>query len=379
MHNRTLDRYLSKDETKIMKAIAMICMLMHHLWSFPNRIPDSSLGYFFTFFNQPSIFFFGMFGTICVPFFFFLGGYGVYKQYYNKKYDLVAKIKALYISYWKVFLIFIPIAFLFFSSQDAYCSDSYIHTRYNVFSKNEFLGNFIGFFATYNREWWFLFSYAISLATFPIIRAFIENNSTRKNVFIAIIMTLLIPNIFPGLANVEWLGTLRNNQLYLKIFCQIAPYATCFWMGIIVANNGLLDRLSYSMKKNNILNPVIDILLWIGIIFMRQRCIGETMDIFYLPVLTVATIDFLRRFKILKKIFLEIGKQSTNMWLIHSFFAYYFGAVAKIVVAPHNAVLSLLVLIVMSYVASLAVTYFWKGIGILFNKCTVFIKNNQSF
>ena len=368
MQKNTIDTFLTPDDTKVMKCIAIICMLMHHLWFFPSRIANPPLINLFTIGNFTSVQFLGIFGKICVPMFFFFGGYGVYKSSYGKPYDIVMRLKKLYFAYWKVFLIFIPIGFLFFSSQSAYCTDPFIYSRFVKFVPKEVISNFLGFTSTYNREWWFLISYAFALITFPLVRAVIDRYSARTNLFIAVLVSLLFANLFPGLKTVVPIGSPGNNFLYIKFFCQIAPYAACFWMGAITARNGLLDRLNNSAKANGILNPVSDILAWIFAIHIRQGELGETFDIFLIPVLTVASIDFLNRIKILKKGFIIVGRQSTSMWLIHTFLCYYFEIPAKIVTAPRYAILSLILLIAMSYVASLLVDLIWKGILWVYQK-----------
>ena len=134
-------------------------------------------------------------------------------------------------------------------------------------------------------------------------------------------------------------------------------------MGAIVARNGILDRLSESMKKNGLMNPIADIGIWMAIIFLRQSEIGDKFDIFFIPVLTVATIDLVKRIKVLRSGLIGIGWQSTNMWLIHTFFCYYFGIMSKVVTTPRYAVPSLILLIALSFVAGVLVDLFWKGLG----------------
>ena len=366
--SNAIDNFLTPDDTKIMKGIAIICMLMHHLWFFPVRIPGGGFPSIFYTFGLPSTIYFGIFGKICVPMFFFFGGYGVYKSSFGKPYDIVGRLKRLYFTYWSVFLIFIPIGFIFFSSQTPYCADPFIYTRFDVLSPREMASNFLGFTSTYNREWWFLISYVFALVTFPFIRAIIDRFSARVNIFLAIVVSLLFAHIFPGLKTVNALGVLGNSHMYLRFFCQIAPYAACFWMGAVVARNGLLDRLNDAMKANGLLNPLVDIAVWVAIIFLRQTELGDKFDIFYIPVLTVATIDLLNRVKPIRQGFVHLGKQSTNMWLIHPFCCYYFGVLAKIVSAPRYAVLSLLVLIAMTYALSVIVSLFWGGIDLAYVK-----------
>lgn len=363
-----MDNFLTRDDTKIMKSIAICCMLMHHVWCFPSRIAGAPLTNLFTIFNIPSPLYLGMFGYICIPMFFFLGGYGIYKSSYGKKYDILERLKKLYFAYWKVFLIFIPIGFIFFSNQTPYCLDVFVYTRFVNFSAKELISNFLGFTATYNREWWFLASYALALATFPLIRGIIDRFSAKTNILIVIVVSLLVTNVFPGIRKAESLGILGNNMLYIKFFCQTAPYVASFWMGAVVARNGLLDRLNESAKKNGLLNPISDIVIWLVIIFLRQSELGDRFDIFYIPVLTVVTIDLVRRVKVLYSGLVQLGSQSTNMWLIHTFFCYYFGAVSKMVTAPRYALPSLILLIALSFLAGTLVDLLWKAIGIGFAK-----------
>ena len=301
------DRFLSIDDSTVMKAIAILCMLTHHLWTFPERIAGGPLESLISFSNLPLTVHLGVFGKICVSMFFFLGGYGLYKKYFGKRYNIAERLKKLYVAYWKVFLIFVPIGFVFFSHQTAYCQDADVYSAFSGFSVKEFVLNFFGLISTYNREWWFLLSYAIAL------------------------------NVF-----------------------QSEPYALCFGMGVIVAKHHLLDSLRDFTKSKKILNPVFDILVWLFVIILRLKIIGEQFDIFFVPILTLASIDLVNRISILKKSLSALGKQSTNMWLIHTFFCYYFGVTAKIVVAPRYAILSLIILFAMSYAASILVEKFWK-------------------
>ena len=107
--------------------------------------------------------------------------------------------------------------------------------------------------------------------------------------------------------------------------------------------------------------------------------VGDIFDVFFIPVLTVASMDLLNHVKLLKKGIWYLGRQSTSMWLIHPFFCYYFDVPAKIVAAPHYAIPSLLVLIAMTYIASVLLAYFWKGVGFVFQKANAVKINFKHF
>ena len=60
-------------------------------------------------------------------------------------------------------------------------------------------------------------------------------------------------------------------------------------------------------------------------------------------------------------VFSLLGNKSTNMWLIHTFFCYYFYEIAKGVTYSGNAIIALTILVVITYLASCAVEWFWEG------------------
>ena len=330
----TPDRFLSVNDTIAMKAIAILFMLMHHLWTFPDRIAGGPLENILHFSNFPLTVHIGVFGKICVSIFFFLGGYGLYKKYFGKRYNLAERLKKLYFAYWKIFVIFVPIGFIFFSNQNAYCPDAGVYAAFSQFSIKEFLLNVTGIESTYNKEWWFLINYAIALVLFPLIRKIVDRFSVGVNISIVVLVTILLTDIF--------------------------PYAACFWMGAIVAKHSLFDKLSKFIPQNKGWSTIIDISVWLFVIVLRQKITGDQLDILFVPLITIASIDFVSRLNFLKKCLTPLGKQSTNMWLIHTFFCYYFGVTAKIVAAPRYAIPALIILFAMSYAASVLVDKFWK-------------------
>lgn len=112
-------------------------MLVHHLWGFPDRVFTTGDGFDMSFiaFGECWYIYLAHFGKICVSIFFFLGGYGMMKSYQVEKLDLIGKLKGLYKTYWEVFCVFIPIAFIFFSDQPIYCANEDICFRYASFSE----------------------------------------------------------------------------------------------------------------------------------------------------------------------------------------------------------------------------------------------------
>lgn len=349
----------SREDTKAIKGIAVILMIIHHLWGFPNRIPGGELTSLIILFGQDSTSYFGSFGKLCVSLFFFLGGYGLYKCYESNSLDLIQHIKKLYISYWKVFVIFVPIGFLFFSNQPIYCANEGICTRFANFSFQALISNFLGFSNSYNSEWWFFQSYIIAILTFPFIVRVIRKFSFSVNMFIIILLTIAVTNVLPALGTIEILGQLEKSKLYDIILCQYAPHITCFWAGILMSKDNSLTHLAQSLSKNRLFSPCHNLLLLGAVVFARTSVFGNQFDIFFTPLFIVCCSNLLHHLQPIRKLFLLFSKHSTNMWLIHSFFCFYFYPFAKLVVAPRYAILSLGVLILLTFTSSVLLTKFW--------------------
>ena len=102
----------SRNDTKVIKGLAICLMLYHHLFAFPDRIAED-ISYFsaFAVAGNSAAFLVGNFGQICVSMFLLMGGYGTYlscKRSIKLLPSIAQKIKFLYFSYWQIFVIVIP-------------------------------------------------------------------------------------------------------------------------------------------------------------------------------------------------------------------------------------------------------------------------------
>lgn len=67
----------TKEHTKIAKGIAILLMLTHHLFAFPDRIHlDQGYISLFSIGDNNIEFIMGVFGNICISMYIFLSGYG---------------------------------------------------------------------------------------------------------------------------------------------------------------------------------------------------------------------------------------------------------------------------------------------------------------
>mgnify|MGYP002515828428 FL=1 len=148
MENRMkCETVLTKDYSNMVKGMAVLMMIMHHIWGFPEKIPELPLS------NLEIQM--GAAGKICVSIFMFLSGYGLYYTFTKKGgIHVWHRVWNVYKRFWQVFFIFVPIGFLFLSKP---------------FGIGEFLQNLFCLKFSYNHEWWFLGTYIELILFLPIV------------------------------------------------------------------------------------------------------------------------------------------------------------------------------------------------------------------
>lgn len=327
----------TREDTRIIKGIAVILMFIHHLFAFPDRIHYDYIS--LTSISGRQIeFIIGVFGKICVGIFLFLSGFGMYKQYYknenNIKEIIFNKLKNLYMNYLLIFIIFVPMGFLLFNRH---------------FLLSEFIGNIVGYSSSYNKEWWFFIVYVLLIITFPLFVKIIKNNficEILKIMFIATIVRTVMPAAVKGSVLLEFSKTVFYKELYLML-----QWLPCFLMGVVFAKLKLFPRLKELFVANKLDNILVHMIIIIGTIYMRYKSKNVIyFDYLLAPVFIFSIINAIRMLR-LNNVFFYIGKHSTNMWLVHSFFCYYY--FQKLVFYPEVSVIITLWLIVLSIISSI--------------------------
>lgn len=158
---------LTLSDTNFLKGVAIVLMLLHHLFYVRQELYDDVLliGHY-NLVNE-----IGQFGKVCVAIFVFLSGYGLQKvdctRHESLKQYYVHRYVKLYMNYWLIWLLFVPISVFCFGRtfQDAYGG--------MIFSKLflDFWGvlNVFGQFG-YNPTWWFYSTIIILYLVYPYIK-----------------------------------------------------------------------------------------------------------------------------------------------------------------------------------------------------------------
>lgn len=294
----------SKEKTNVAKGLALCLMFCNHLYAFPERLLHGN--YYIPlipFFNAE--FYLGTFGSICVSMFIFLSGYGMFLGYSRSHKSPInyswEKLKEFYQVYWLYFIIFVPLGLVFFQNITIWKTNELRYSReWFIFGEN-----FLGLSARYNNEWWFVSTFVLLLIFFcPIYISLAKRNLgllcfTSISIFI---FSLIIKVGYSGVTGC--------------IFWQIS-----FSTGILCArlkffSSHLVQYLDNNWKE-------VYCFLAILVCFGLRISFGAKIDFLLIPLFlyfSVRAIDSLK----LSKLLAYIGIYSFPMWLVHSFFCYYY-------------------------------------------------------
>ena len=332
-HYRT-NYNLSKDDTFLIKGIAICFMLCHHLF-YKNQEYGAV------------IFQIAQLGKVCVALFIFLSFYGLtvqYKKVQNNAFvdtiKFVAKrLTKFYINYWVIFLIFVPLGVFVFGRElgDMYGGG---HGLKMLFT--DFLG--INGLKSYNITWWFNQLIIYLYLLFPLL-FFVVKKWKWVSLFIGVVVWFVnFPILMSGAH--EWL-------LHAML-------------GIAVAQN--IDKISVLLNKINkwLLSGIV-IVLFFALFFVRNSAVipyftGIRVDAFLAIIITLLAILFFRNLKYINHLFMFLGKHSINIFMIHTFiYSYWFN---KLIYSFENPVIIFLVLLFICIAISVLLEFIKKMVKV---------------
>ena len=341
--------YMDKRITDAIKGCALICMFVHHFFTFPNwyieGVSYPELTEFAALFREPL--------KICVPVFAFLTGYF---YFFNTKKSMrysVQKISDVLVSYW---MVYIPLLIFAVSTK------CYRVNAADIFYEMLALKRPIMSFC------WYVYFYYCTMLLLPLL-----SRNTKAIPFAAdIVVWLLLPNI-ACIVFIHW----NNNDLIQQIPQNMKLWFPCVAAGYLFAKHKLFDLFdSFLGNTKPYWNILLYVLLIIGSAMGRYVCdsftIGSilvrdipynltfSMDIVYSPIFIYGLAKLLQCVKIswILKLLGELGKKSLVMWFVHCcFFSCCSPLTQKILYFPKNPILVTIFGLLLCYVAAVLFSY----------------------
>lgn len=343
----------------------MIMMMIHHIMAKPQKIPSYIDFYSLTAFGGKNLQrFFADYCQVAVCIFMFLAGYGIFCRYRETdSYGLKRRLSSLYFNYWLVFLIFIPIGYLFCRNQPTYAENEWQCHVFNNVGFKGVISNFIGYENSLNIEWWFVPTFAFMLTIGCLYSKRDRSSRIAPQMLLLFGFGVLLVYLLPTLETIEVFKPLVSSRLY-KI---IIPYdhgicECCFISGMIFAKYDKLNELIRELKK--IRKPFlygICLFIWMLIITSRDVILPRCFDIITVPITCAVLKLLLEGTGILNKWLQFIGDNSIWIWLTHSFYCYYFYFAVKIVFISRSLWIDLVILLILSTVTALVLSQVRKG------------------
>ncbi len=301
---------LTKQDTKMTKGLAIIFMLLLHLFCKTNHLPYECIKIR----GIPLAYYIGLFGDQCVAIFCFCSGYALYsinekfncaKNYYKNR---TRSIISLLINYWIVVVLFSIVGLLFDKSGQVphdFC---------------KFLKNFFFIENSYNGAWWFVLTYillvAISRSCYIIVK--------KLNPFIAIIAIFGIYLV----AYIQRINIVINLGFPIVdwILRQLALLGTSLFPFVIAMLFYKYRLFTYlkRLKNMHFSNSTFCLLSFIVVVGMivAHGIVPSLIVAPFTGLLTVVLFNLIDKGKIINKLFEFFGEHSTNIWLVHMFFYY---------------------------------------------------------
>lgn len=321
---------MTKTDSQILKGIAILFMLWHHLfWC----------DYYTHLYTSIGLMIHGMpleqrIAEIVdpVPFFLILSGYGLYKLYSQRRVSPLGwstftsnlkRILRVYIHYWITLAIFVPIAGAVYGYR--WFPGSMERLTYNV----------LGWYTSYNQDVWFLYPYAQMVILSGLFYLFV-----RKVHW----LVALAIGVFLNMVQFSWSD--YSEMCYLTHHAK--PILLPFLLGMIMAKTVNFDRLRAFFRGR----------AWLAYALLLAYCIFK-LYAFRLQAFSAAVFIIffasLPLHKTVSKVLASVGRRSTSMWFIHSWFCHIL--CQRFIYSAQYSILVFIVLIAVSYVCSMPIDY----------------------
>lgn len=305
--------FIERDETNIVKGVAIILMFIHHLFTFPSFWIDSVAEIYPN--NN-----FAIWSTsfkICVPIFAFLTGY-FYFFSKNKTFRYsIKKITDFWVNYLVVFALLVSAAI---------CFGTYQFSIISIIKEAFALSRPTMYFC------WYVIFYIGTMLILPLFYKLTEVNDFLA---VAICSTALVALLF--ICRNSGFSVLTSITDYLDYF----SYLPCVLVGFVFAKHRIFSNLyDFLSKQKTALRLLVGALLIV--ISFLARGVSEAFDFLYAPMCIfglVSIIKLIRHKKILFPMPI-LGKYSLLLWFLHCAFANQLkGIIQPVLYYPKNPVL----------------------------------------
>lgn len=312
---------MSRTDSLVIKGIAILFMLFYHLFHIGNEaytdyfyIADMPLAYYIARVMNP------------VAFFLVITGYGAYVNRNTTNLNHVTvKLLRLYILFWLISFTFVLIARCILGNS------LYPGSALIIFQ------NLSGIRTSWNYEAWFLLPYALVAINQKFIIRLIGNRNP-----IIIFSLFYAVSVLSG-----WLTPRLQQTVFAIMPIAKIPFLyfnllPAFIIGVYIAKYQIIEKIRVGGGKSLLLMLIV-VCLRILLAFLP----GHELFVGVIIVLLLK----LSRPKWIDSLLIELGRRSTSIWLIHSWFCYYL--FKDFIYSFKSPIIIFIVLLLLSWVSAI--------------------------
>lgn len=290
--------FIRREDTNVVKGVALIFMLIHHFFTFPQWLPEDvsypvieKIGDFFC---EPF--------AICVPIFAFLTGYFYYSTTLSigngcYRYSL-RKCTDLWIHYLFTFgILLIPAVLL-----GCY--------EFNVV---EFAMECVGLYLPTMKFCWYVVFYCMAIFILPFFVRCCDKNLVLS-VLVSVLCPVVLSKILKPFADYAIIGLLYDLSTYLIRFSSVVS-------GYIFAKYRLFEKMTeFSKGSSKTIRILMHVLL--SLIAFLGVGNGEVLGAIVAPLFIFGLVELIHEIRNRKLLvpLTVIGKYSLSIWFLHSIF-----------------------------------------------------------
>ena len=295
---------LSKNDTKMTKGLAIIFMVLLHLFCIKDNLPFEPLIYIG---NTPFVYYVGLFGDCCVVMFCFCSGYAhqlIYESKQQPYKTIVKRLPAFIINFWVICIIFSVIGLI--------TGNEHIPGSLQTFIRNMLL-----YRMSYNGAWWFVVTYIlICLFSFAMLKLV-----KKSSVFSLILFSVIY--VVSYLIRFHIINITTDWTSFNTLISSLSPTGTSllpYIVGAVFYKHKIFTALRKTTDRINkhLLNLLL--LFFMSAMFVAHAFVESLFVAIFTGIGTIICFNLWQKSKTIIKLFSFIGKHSTNIWLTHMFF-----------------------------------------------------------
>ena len=332
-----------KDASQALKGIAIILMLIHHLFCFGR--PDAYTISFFPF-TKTQIVEFATFSKICVSLFALISGYGLFLSYRNKKNSdpqwVALRYLKTYSGYWFVFVLCVVVLQILTGRPVAkYYNGNLWTSALSVVIDFLGLAHLFGT-STLLETWWYMSTAFVFILLMPLVCRKQGNYLILWLIGVAVFIRLITGGNISKYYS-EYLG---GSNPYIFI--------ASFLIGALFARRDLLLRIVNAPYRpiRFVVECVLLVLAYQLYKFAPKQYYWELKWALIPALVLLFSAEFIIRIPGLRRILQFLGHHSMNIYLTHNFFRAY---LQDYIYGQKHFALIILLLIGISLICSLII------------------------